>query len=184
MISFTEFQEMDLNGKTAKKEYLFDRIAGMPVFIPQELASKADRHAEIRKNNHKHHNKSDFNDEADRVGLYGECAFATKYGLEVDWQIKLKDAYDFKIGDTLIDVKTSEYNPYLTVKLDRIHPEYMYVWCVCRIEFNDAKIVGWLMGHDVPKLGEIVTKYFDEKLEEPYWKVSYTLLNRMATIKF
>ena len=178
MVSFADFKEVELNGETVGKEYICDRVDGIYVSIPDQLANKAIRHAEIRKHNHRNHNKSDFNDDADLIGLYGECIFATKYNLEVDWELKLKDEYDFKVDGHYIDVKSTEYSPYLTVKYKKLRNEFVYIWCPCRLKHNDGKIVGWLMGSQVAKIGDLITKKNGEKLEEPYYRVPYLRLNK------
>jgi len=176
-MNFSDFSKLDLN---KKPQPLFDRVNGIEVKITQELADKAKRIGKIRKENHKNHNKSDFNDKADFIGLFGECIFATKYNLEVDWEIKLRDELDFIVGNNLIDVKSTEHSPYLSVKSNRLHKSYIYVYCVCRTNLNDGKIVGWLRGDDVLKLGNEVT----ENLKEPYWRVPFPKLNNISGINF
>jgi len=175
-MNFSEFSELNLNGKV---DPLFNRVDGIEVKLTQEIVDKAKRIAKIRKENHKNHNKSDFNDKADFIGLFGECIFANKYNLEVDWEIKLRDEVDFIIGNDLIDVKSTEHSPYLSVKSNRLHNEYIYVFCVCRTKFNNGKIVGWLRGADVLKLGSEVTN-----VEEPYWRVPFPKLNSILIANF
>jgi len=173
-MNFIDFSELDLNGST---EYLFNRVSGIEVKLTQEIANKANRIATIRKENHKNHNKSDFNDNADLIGLYGECIFGKYYNLPVDWSIKLRDDFDFQINNTFIDVKTSEYSPNLAVKSLRLHENYIYVFCACRLKFNDGKIIGWLRGFNIKNFGTEVTD-----VKEAYWKVPYTLLNEITTL--
>lgn len=173
-MNFSDFSELNLNGKI---DPLFNRVDGIEVKLTQHIADKAKRHAKIRKENHKNHNKSDFNDKADFIGLCGECIFATKYNLEVDWEIKLKDDLDFIVGNDLVDIKSTEHSPYLSVKSHRLHEEYIYVFCVCRTKLNDGKIVGWLRGADVVKLGTEI-----KNVNEPYWRVPFPKLNNIQEL--
>jgi len=176
-MNFSEFSSLNMNGRL---DYLCNRVNGIEITLPQWLASKAKRHALIRKNNHKFHNKCDFNKNADEIGLFGECIFGLNYNMEVDWSIKKRDDQDFKIGNIFIDVKSTEYGSYMTCKSYRFHPEpnWLYVFCPCRLKYNDGKIVGWLTGTEMEELGEL-----DPNKGTPYWKVPFTKLHDISTIK-
>jgi len=177
-MNFSDFTDLDLNGKTG---YITDRVKGISVTIPDHTAAKATRHAKIRKYNHRNHKICNFNDNADEIGLYGECIFGIYYNLEVDWEIKKNDDFDFQVGNFFIDTKSTEYSSYMNIKSNRFHdkPNWLYVFCPCRIKFNDGKIVGWLSGTDVKALGKEITN-----VKTPYWRVSFASLYNMSTIRF
>lgn len=119
-----------------------------------EQRYKRNKSAHVKEQRHDTTNRK--GKDLNRVGVYGEIAFAKHFNLypqtDTTPRAAIHDA-DFMLGECVIDVKTSWHKkPQLLVPLTKANaPTHMYVQCVAEIEKRRVYIVGWLWSHDARK---------------------------------
>lgn len=88
----------------------------------------------------------------EEIGVLGELAFQILTGIPMDWRIGVRDPYDFKVRDLMIDVKSTHNGKHLSIKRNRFFndPKYYYVLCQANIYTFHCVFLGWIEGSKVP----------------------------------
>lgn len=146
-MNLNDFSELNLDNKGIKKIYKYI------IELSDEDVKKCEEEAKKRFELHKNHSSQTiFTEDSEFVGLVGECGFSKLKGVPMDWSKRISgDKYDFKIGDTYIDVKCTKNRPGVPVKLKvfRSYENFLYVMTRFYKSSNEVAIIGWIRGTEV-----------------------------------